>query len=76
MRRRREWFERISQAFLVLWWVRKGHRPTLPEAIARLELLRAHGPTSEAFTFRQPFPPPHAPRGSAAPAVGTECPAG
>lgn len=34
MRRRKDWFERMSEAFLVLWWVNKGHRPTVDEAIA------------------------------------------
>ena len=58
MRRRREWFERMTQAFFVLWWVPAGHRPTIPEALARLELLRGRGPTRDAFTFRDPFPAP------------------
>ena len=75
MRRRKEWFERMAEAFLVLWWVRKGHRPTVDEAIARLEILRARGPTSEAFTFRNAFPPPDAPQSEAAPTFGDECPA-
>lgn len=75
MRRRKEWFERMAEAFLVLWWVRNGHRPTVDEAIARLETLRARGPTSEAFTFRSAFPPPGAPRSEAAPTFDDECPA-
>ncbi len=58
MRRRREWFERMPEAFLVLWWVRKGHRPSVVEAIAKLELLRAHGATADAFSFRTAFPAP------------------
>lgn len=58
MRRRREWFERMREAQVVLWWIRKGHRPTLPEAISKLELLRSRGPTEEAFTFRHAFSPP------------------
>ncbi len=58
LRRRREWFERMDEAFLVLWWVPKGHRPNVTEAIAKLDLLRSRGPTAEAFTFRQPFPAP------------------
>lgn len=61
MRRRREWFERMHQAFLVLWWVPMGHRPSLTEAVEKLEALRAHGPTPAAFTFRDAFAPPHAP---------------
>jgi hypothetical protein len=56
MRRRREWFERMPEAFLVLWWVPRGHRPTVTEAIARLEQLRKNGATPEAFIFRQAFP--------------------
>jgi hypothetical protein len=60
MRRRREWFERMEQAFLVLWWVPKGHRPTVAEAIAKLQALRSVGPTAEAFSFRQPFASPDA----------------
>lgn len=74
MRRRREWFEKMSEAFLVLWWVPKGHWPPIEEAKARLELLRRKGPNAEAFTFRSSFPPPDAPLAS--PAVfGDECPA-
>jgi heme-degrading monooxygenase HmoA len=60
MRRHREWFERMNEVFLVLWWVPKGHRPSVAEAIAKLEILRSNGPTTEAFTFRKAFPPPDA----------------
>jgi hypothetical protein len=57
MRRRREWFERFAEAFLVLWWVPAGHEPTVAEAEDRLALLRAEGPTPGAFTFRRHFQP-------------------
>ena len=60
MRRRREWFERMDEAFLVLWWVPAGHVPSVDEALERLALLRAQGPTARAFTFRHAFPPPDA----------------
>jgi Domain of unknown function (DUF3291) len=75
MRKRRDWFERMEQAFLVLWWVPKGAIPSVAEAIERLELLRKNGPTVEAFTFRHAFPPPGS--GSSEPQVGSsaECPA-
>jgi Domain of unknown function (DUF3291) len=65
MRRRREWFERMPAAFLVLWWVPRGHRPSIAEALARLQLLRSEGPSAAAFTFRQAFAPPDAPEGAA-----------
>jgi hypothetical protein len=58
MRRRKEWFESMAQAYLVLWWVPAGYRPAIDEALERLELLREHGPTARAFTLRQPFASP------------------
>jgi uncharacterized protein DUF3291 len=67
--RRREWFEHMAEPFLVLWWIPAGHIPTLEEGKARLDLLRGHGPTPEAFTFRQPFEAPD--QTEATPAQGT-----
>src|SRR5688572_14880608 len=75
MRRRKEWFERMREAYVVLWWVPRGHRPDVSEAIARLELLRAKGPTKDAFTFRQAFLPPDAVLPGAPYEFGDECPA-
>lgn len=62
MRRRREFFEVPTEAFQALWWVPAGVVPTVQEGVERLMHLRAHGPTPQAFTFKQPFPP----RGDAA----------
>ncbi|MFC7484675.1 DUF3291 domain-containing protein [Luedemannella flava] len=56
--RRREWFSRLADASTALWWVPAGHEPTVAEAEERLRLLRANGPTPEAFTMRTTFPPP------------------
>jgi Domain of unknown function (DUF3291) len=58
LRRRREWFQHPTEAYLVLWWVPAGHIPSLTEAKQRLDLLRQHGPGPDAFTFREPFDPP------------------
>ena len=58
LRRRSAWFERMSEAFLVLWWIPKGHRPGVPEALSRLEQLRSNGPTPEGFTFSNAFAAP------------------
>jgi hypothetical protein len=55
MRRRREWFQRLPNAYVVLWWVPEGRIPTVEEAMARLDQLEAHGPTAEAFTFNHRF---------------------
>jgi hypothetical protein len=75
MRRRREWFERMTEAILVLWWVTKGRRPSIAEAVAKLEILRRNGPTPEAFTFRKAFPPPDATHSQPPVTLGDECPA-
>ena len=75
MRRRAEWFERMAEAYVVLWWVPCGHRPNVAEAIARLDVLRARGPSPEAFTFRRAFAPPDAPEPGSELAIGDRCPA-
>jgi Domain of unknown function (DUF3291) len=75
MRRRKEWFERIPEAFLVLWWVPTGHRPSVTEAVTKLELLRSKGPTPEAFTFRQAFAAPDSLQTGPSATFGDECPA-
>jgi Domain of unknown function (DUF3291) len=58
MRRRREWFTRMADAYMVLWWVPAGHQPTVAEAAGRLTLLREQGPTAQAFTFGEAFSAP------------------
>jgi hypothetical protein len=58
LRRRREWFERLGESSVVLWWVPAGHRPSVDEAEERLAALRADGPTAGAFSFRESFAPP------------------
>ena len=62
LRRRREWFERMDEAIVALWWVRAGEIPTVAEAKDRLALLERVGPTAAAFTFRTAFPAPDAER--------------
>jgi hypothetical protein len=61
LRRRREWFEKLGEAYVVCWWVPAGYVPTVEEAVARLERLRAEGPSDEAFTLRDIRPAPSVP---------------
>jgi hypothetical protein len=68
MRMRREWFHKMAEQHLVLWWVPAGHLPGIDEALHRLDLLRRHGPGPLAFTFREPCDPPVSLTGSHAPA--------
>jgi heme-degrading monooxygenase HmoA len=62
MKRRREWFAGVSEAYAVLWWVAAGQRPSLSEAAGRLENLRRHGSSPAAFTFGKAFAAPDAAR--------------
>lgn len=47
--RRAEWFEMLGDMHFVMWWIDPGHRPTLDEAMARLDYLRANGDSDHAF---------------------------
>lgn len=47
--RRAEWFEVLGKMHFVMWWVPAGHRPTLDEALARLEHLQQHGDSDRGF---------------------------
>ena len=58
MARRREWFELAAGPYMALWWVPAGHLPGVEEAIGRLDHLERHGPTPEAFSFKQRFAAP------------------
>jgi hypothetical protein len=56
--RRRQWFERMTEAYTALWWIPRGTVPTPADAEDRVRRLRAHGPTADAFTLRVPVPAP------------------
>jgi heme-degrading monooxygenase HmoA len=75
MRQRRSWFESLTEAFVVLWWVPAGHRPSVDEAKDRLELLRREGESTRAFSFRRPFPAPDARAEETLEPSTDECPA-
>ena len=64
LRRRREWFAVMDEVFSACWWIPAAHTPTVDEAMQRLDLLRADGPSEKVFGFRPPFPPPPADDGA------------
>lgn len=47
--KRKDWFDVMGDMHFVMWWVEDGHRPTLDEALARLQHLKTHGNTAQAF---------------------------
>lgn len=56
LRRRQEWFDKMVEVHVALWWIEAGTIPTLSEAQERLLRLRAEGPTPEVFTLKEPYP--------------------
>jgi len=52
---RKLWFDRMLEAYSVLWWIPAGTVPTIAQADERLQCLRHNGPGAEAFTFKQIF---------------------
>ncbi|GED22304.1 DUF3291 domain-containing protein [Halomonas halmophila] len=75
MRRKKEWFHKMGEAYMVLWWVPAGHIPSIEEAAHKLETLREHGSTAEAFTFKQAFAVPGEQVGTPSRTLSGECPA-
>ncbi|MHA1567149.1 MAG: DUF3291 domain-containing protein [Alphaproteobacteria bacterium] len=51
----REWFQKPKWPPYVLWWISGDQRPTWQEGVERHEHLHDHGPTPQAFDFKQPF---------------------
>jgi Domain of unknown function (DUF3291) len=75
LRQRRQWFERMTEAYTALWWIPRGTVPSTRDAEDRVRLLRAHGPTQRAFTLKVLFPPPGAPDATPRPRrTGWTCP--
>ena len=58
VRRRAAWFLPSDGPSFVLWWIPSGRVPTEADGAARLAMLKAIGPTQDAFDFRTRMPPP------------------
>jgi hypothetical protein len=54
-KRRKEWFEKIPEIYMALWYIPAGQKPTPDEARDRLLYLRQHGETPYAFSFKKRF---------------------
>jgi hypothetical protein len=54
-KRRKEWFGKMSEMHMVLWYVPAGHKPSVNEAVEKLNFLRKNGETPLAFTFKKRF---------------------
>jgi hypothetical protein len=50
--RRADRFEHFEGPAVALWWVPAGRRPSVEEAVARMEYLKQHGPSDYAFDWQ------------------------
>jgi hypothetical protein len=50
--KRHQWFEPFDGPYFVMWWVPAGHRPTIQEGVEKLEYLRQHGASDDAFGWQ------------------------
>lgn len=55
LKRRKEWFEKMTDIYTALWWIPETHTITPAEAIERLVHIRQHGDTPFAFSFKKRF---------------------
>lgn len=54
-KRKKEWFHKMSDMHMALWYVEKGLEPSVDAAKERLNYLNVHGETPHAFSFRSDF---------------------
>jgi len=57
LKKRREWFEKLTEMHMALWWIPAGHIPSPAEAIERLNHIREKGDGPYAFGFKKRFTP-------------------
>jgi len=55
MQDKNNWFTPMTRNHMVLWWVKEGHIPSMDEAKAKLDAIRANGASPDAFDFQTPF---------------------
>jgi len=55
LKRRKEWFEKMTEIYAALWWIPETHTITPAEAIERLIHIRQHGETPFPFSFKKQF---------------------
>ncbi len=57
LKRKKEWFQKMTDMHMALWYVKIGHTPTPEEAKSRLLYLNKHGDTPHAFGFKASYDP-------------------
>ena len=58
LKSKNDWFTKLGEAHLALWWIEKGRIPTVEEALGKLDYIKHNGPSAEVFTFANRYPKP------------------
>ena len=58
MKDRDKWFDKIPTQVSVMWWVKEGERPTIAQALQKIELMNQIGSSAQAFNFANYFDSP------------------
>lgn len=56
-KRRKEWFEKMNDMHMALWYTPNNYMPTIEDARERLDYIRINGDTPFAFSFKKRFSP-------------------
>jgi len=59
LKRRKEWFLKFGKAHTAMWWIPKGHIPTIEEAVEKLDYLQKNGVSKLVFDLRNKYPAPN-----------------
>ncbi|MEP6614636.1 MAG: DUF3291 domain-containing protein [Mucilaginibacter sp.] len=54
-KQRRQWFEKMSDMHMALWYIPSDYTPTAMDGVERLNYLRNNGETPFAFSFKKQF---------------------
>lgn len=54
-KRKKEWFHKIKERHMALWYIDENTMPSPQQAKERLAYLQKHGETPHAFTFKSKF---------------------
>ena len=53
-----KWFDKMPSQVSVMWWVKNGERPTIADALLKIELINKADPSALAFNFASHFSSP------------------
>jgi len=59
-KRRKEWFEKMPEMHMALWYLPVNQVPTVTDSSVRLRHLQLYGETPFAFSFKKKFTPEEA----------------